>query len=111
MSNGDDQHIDNLDDMMSDNAFNSSESTEKYIQREEPEKIRKWREEQSRLLEQKDAEESKRKEELKQTAKHELEEWYTRYSEQLEKSKLNNRYFIILFYNQFIFSIYFIIYF
>jgi hypothetical protein len=92
MSNGDDQHIDNnLDDMMSDNTFNSSQSTEKYIQREEPEKIRKWREEQSRILEQKDAEESKRKEELKQTAKHELEEWYTRYSEQLEKSKLNNR--------------------
>jgi hypothetical protein len=78
------------DDMMSD-AFNS-QLTDKYIQREEPEKIRKWREEQSRILEQKDAEELKRKEELKQTAKHELEEWYARYSEQLEKSKLNNRY-------------------
>lgn len=62
------------------------------VPREEPEKIRKWREEQQRLLEQKDADEAKRKEELRQSAKHELEEWYARYAEQLEKSKINNRY-------------------
>lgn len=57
----------------------------------EPEKIRKWREEQQRLLEQKDAEEAVKKEELRHTAKRELEEWYARYKEQLEKSKINNR--------------------
>jgi len=103
MSNGDDddQNDNDLDDVITNNAINSSQSSDKYIQREEPEKIRKWREEQHRLLEQKDAEEAKKKEELKQTAKHELEEWYARYSEQLEKSKLNNRsafhLFLILF--------------
>jgi len=57
----------------------------------EPEKIRIWREEQTRLLDQKDAEEERKKEELREQAKKELDEWYTRYAEQLEKSKLNNR--------------------
>lgn len=58
----------------------------------EPEKIRVWREEQQRMLEQKDAEEAQRKEELRVHAKKELEEWYTRYADQLEKTKLSNRY-------------------
>jgi len=69
----------------------SGKSEKSQPPREEPEKIRKWREEQQRLLEQKDADEAKKKEELRQSAKHELEEWYLRYSEQLEKSKLVNR--------------------
>jgi len=59
--------------------------------REEPESIKKWREEQRKMLEEKDKEEEKRKEELKKQAKKELEEWYARYAEQLEKSKANNR--------------------
>jgi len=57
----------------------------------ESEKIRIWREEQTLLLESKDAEEAQRKEELRVHAKQELEEWYTRYADQLEKTKLNNR--------------------
>lgn len=57
----------------------------------EPEKIRIWREEQERMLQQKDQEEAVRKDELKEQAKRELSEWSTRYSEQLEKSRKNNR--------------------
>jgi len=57
----------------------------------EPEKIRVWREGQQQMLEQKDADESKRKDELRVDAKAELDEWYTRYADQLEKTKLNNR--------------------
>lgn len=59
--------------------------------REEPEKIKKWREEQAKRLEQKDAEEEEKKTELRENAKKELEEWYARYHEQIEKSKLANR--------------------
>ncbi|CAG2102266.1 unnamed protein product [Medioppia subpectinata] len=91
LSNGDEHDM----NVMTNNAINSSHESSETIRevepKEEPEKIKKWREEQNRLLEEKDREESVRKEELKQTAKHELEEWYARYAEQLEKSKLNNR--------------------
>jgi len=92
LSNGDDHDLNAIN-----NAINSAQSSDTFREetreepKEEPEKIRKWREDQNRLLEEKDRDESKRKEELKQTAKHELEEWYARYAEQLEKSKLNNR--------------------
>jgi len=92
LSNGDEPDVDL--NVMTNNAINSSQSSDTIREsepKEEPEKIKKWREEQNRLLEEKDREESKRKEELKQTAKHELEEWYARYAEQLEKSKINNR--------------------
>ena len=57
----------------------------------EPEKIRVWREEQEKMLKQKDQEEAIKKEELKQQAKLELADWDARYKEQLEKSKKNNR--------------------
>lgn len=57
----------------------------------EPETIRIWREEQKKVLDQKDAEESVKKEELKVAAKKELEEFYKKYAEQLEKSKATNR--------------------
>ncbi|XP_035219671.1 clathrin light chain-like isoform X2 [Stegodyphus dumicola] len=59
--------------------------------REEPQKIKMWREEQQKMLEIKDAEEEKKKLELQQTAKKELDDWYARYREQIEKAKLNNR--------------------
>jgi hypothetical protein len=58
----------------------------------EPEKIRIWREEQQKMLEIKDANEAKKKEELKEQAKKELQDWYQRYQQQLEKSKQSNRY-------------------
>jgi len=60
-------------------------------QRQEPEKIRLWREEQKKLLEEKDAEAEKRKAEWREVAKHELEEWYKHRAEQFEKTKISNR--------------------
>lgn len=92
MANGDDDSHVITNKVLNDSP--TSQLSEK-IPREEPEKIRKWREEQQKLLEQKDAEEAIKKEELRQSAKHELEEWYARYSEQLEKSKINNRFVLL----------------
>ncbi|XP_016664740.1 clathrin light chain isoform X6 [Acyrthosiphon pisum] len=61
------------------------------IEREEPEKIKKWREEQKTRLEEKDADEEKKKEELRLVAKSELEEWYKIHKEQIAKTKDVNR--------------------
>lgn len=61
------------------------------LAREEPEKIRTWRERQKAMLEQKDAEEEKKKAELRAAAQKELEDWYARYREQIDKSKQTNR--------------------
>jgi len=58
---------------------------------EEPEKIRLWREEQRVRLEQKDAEENVKKDELRETAKKELDDWYKHYAEQIQKTKTQNR--------------------
>lgn len=59
--------------------------------RTEPEKIRKWREEQKTQLEEKDEESEKKKGEWREIAKKELEDWYKHSQEQLEKTKQNNR--------------------
>ncbi|KAG7203826.1 hypothetical protein KM043_013839 [Ampulex compressa] len=59
--------------------------------KEEPEKIRKWREEQKACLEEKDAEEEKKKEEWREAAKKELEEWYKHHVEAIGKTKTTNR--------------------
>lgn len=58
---------------------------------EEPEKIRKWREDQKTMLEEKDAEEERKREELKQQAKKELEDWYKQHEETITKTKSSNR--------------------
>uniref|UniRef100_A0A915K3Q1 Clathrin light chain n=1 Tax=Romanomermis culicivorax TaxID=13658 RepID=A0A915K3Q1_ROMCU len=57
----------------------------------EPEKIRKWRDEQKTRLENKDAQEEKEKERLRQQARKELEDWYKIRDEQLEKTKNSNK--------------------
>ncbi|XP_012280128.1 clathrin light chain isoform X2 [Orussus abietinus] len=59
--------------------------------KEEPEKIRKWREEQKARLEEKDAEEERKKEEWRLAAKKELEEWYKHHTEAISKTKATNR--------------------
>uniref|UniRef100_A0A0B6Y8R1 Clathrin light chain n=1 Tax=Arion vulgaris TaxID=1028688 RepID=A0A0B6Y8R1_9EUPU len=56
-----------------------------------PEKIQIWRQEQQARLEKKDAEEEKKRKELKEKAKKELDDWYKHHAEQFEKSKANNR--------------------
>ncbi|MCP3668813.1 MAG: hypothetical protein GY696_41065 [Gammaproteobacteria bacterium] len=56
--------------------------------REEPESIKQWKAvEQEIRLREKDENEEKNKEELKKQAKKELEDWYKRYEEQLQKTK------------------------
>ncbi|KAI5633620.1 clathrin light chain domain-containing protein [Phthorimaea operculella] len=60
-------------------------------EREEPEKIRIWREEQKKRLEEKDAEEEKKKEEWLKIAKKELEDWYKTHEETIAKTKAANR--------------------
>lgn len=60
-------------------------------EREEPEKIKLWREEQKKRLEEKDAEEEKKKEEMIKVAKKELEDWYRTHEEQIAKTKAANR--------------------
>lgn len=57
----------------------------------EPESIRKWREEQRSRLEVLDANSRKQEAEWKEKAAKELEEWYTRQDELLQKTKANNR--------------------
>lgn len=64
-------------------------SADKFQQ--EPEKIKKWREEQKARLAQKDAEEEQKKKELKENAKKELEDWYKNRTEQLAKTHANNK--------------------
>lgn len=61
------------------------------VVREEPEKIRKWREEQKSRLEEKDLEEERRKEKLREQAKQELEDWYKHHEESIAKTKSSNR--------------------
>ncbi|XP_067613093.1 clathrin light chain [Eurosta solidaginis] len=57
----------------------------------EPEKIRKWREEQKQRLEEKDREEERKKEELRQQAKQELEDWLRQTEESIGKTKSASR--------------------
>ncbi|XP_069486567.1 clathrin light chain A isoform X3 [Ambystoma mexicanum] len=57
----------------------------------EPESIRKWREEQKERLEALDANSKKQESEWKEKAIKELEEWYARQDELLQKTKVNNR--------------------
>merc|ERR1712083_438747 len=61
------------------------------IVREEPEFLKKWKVEQEERLKKKDEDEEVMKEKLRQQAKQELEDWYTRYEAQLEKTKSTNR--------------------
>ncbi|XP_006238167.1 clathrin light chain A isoform X2 [Rattus norvegicus] len=56
----------------------------------EPESIRKWREEQTERLEALDANSRKQEAEWKEKAVKELEEWYARQDEQLQKTKASN---------------------
>jgi len=58
---------------------------------EEPECLRKWREEQKERIRIKDEEEERKKEELRQKAKKELESFYKNYEEELQLTKKENR--------------------
>ncbi|CAO2596112.1 Clathrin light chain B [Lemmus lemmus] len=57
---------------------------------QEPESIRKWREEQKKRLQELDAASKVTEQEWREKAKKDLEEWNQRQSEQVEKNKINN---------------------
>jgi len=59
--------------------------------KEEPETIRKWREDQEERLKLKDETEQIKMNELREQAKKELDDWYKHYEEQLNKTKVTNR--------------------
>ncbi|XP_029964667.1 clathrin light chain B isoform X2 [Salarias fasciatus] len=61
------------------------------IQRQEPESLRKWREEQKERLEALDSASKAAEAEWREKAKKELEDWHVHQSEQMEKNKANNR--------------------
>jgi len=58
---------------------------------EEPECIKKWRVQQQEMIQRKDEEEAIKKAELKEKAKKELEDWKKSYTEELERTKAENR--------------------
>lgn len=60
-------------------------------QRQEPESLRKWREEQKARLEALDSASKAAEEEWRAKAKKELEDWHIHQNEQMEKNKTNNR--------------------
>jgi len=57
----------------------------------EPESIRKWKEEQAEEIAARDADSEVQKEEWKAAAKQELEDWYARQNDVLDKNKAGNR--------------------
>ncbi|XP_060904655.1 clathrin light chain B isoform X1 [Labrus mixtus] len=61
------------------------------IQRQEPESLRKWREEQKTRLEALDSASKTAEAEWREKAKKELEDWHVHQNEQMEKNKANNR--------------------
>ncbi|KAM9850264.1 clathrin light chain B [Aulostomus maculatus] len=61
------------------------------IQRQEPESLRKWREEQKERLEALDTASKAAEAEWREKAKKELEDWHVHQNEQMEKNKANNR--------------------
>uniref|UniRef100_A0A8C6YEK2 Clathrin light chain n=1 Tax=Naja naja TaxID=35670 RepID=A0A8C6YEK2_NAJNA len=58
---------------------------------QEPESIRKWREEQKKRLQELDAASKVLEQEWREKAKKDLEEWNIRQNEQMERNQANNR--------------------
>nr|CAH7745523.1 unnamed protein product [Callosobruchus chinensis] len=83
--------VENNDQEFAREKVNTTPSPPKQENRVEPEKIRKWREEQAKRLEEKDKEEEKKKQELREIAKKELEDWYKNHEETIAKTKAANR--------------------
>ena len=73
----------------SNDFYSAISQTDKLTQ--EPEKIKKWREEQKVRIETKDAEEEVKKREWKEAAKKEIEDWYKNRQDQLNKTRENNK--------------------
>ena len=74
-----------------DEISSSSISPARSSSREEPEVIKKWKEEQLKQLEAKDKLEETEKVKLRAQAKKELEEWYAQHADQLAKLQQTHR--------------------
>ncbi|XP_056294646.1 clathrin light chain B isoform X2 [Pseudoliparis swirei] len=61
------------------------------VQRQEPESLRRWREEQKTRLEALDLASKAAEAEWREKAKKELEDWHVHQSDQMGKNKVNNR--------------------
>ncbi|KAK9963390.1 hypothetical protein ABG768_006580 [Culter alburnus] len=61
------------------------------MQRQEPESLRKWREEQKARLEELDSASKAAETVWREKARKELEDWHVHQNEQMEKNKANNR--------------------
>ncbi|XP_073676390.1 clathrin light chain B isoform X1 [Garra rufa] len=70
------------------------------VQRQEPESLRKWREEQKARLEELDAASKAAEAVWRDKARKELEDWHVHQNEQMEKNKANNRIADKAFYKQ-----------
>lgn len=79
------------DELADDLAGMSFVSTIPEKTEEVPEKIRLWKIETERKLEEKDRQEQKAKEALKLSAQSEMSEWAAKYKESMEKTKSFNR--------------------
>ena len=84
--------LDAGDDLNSTASSELSLSVSRHVEpREDPEVIKQWKENQVKMLQEKDKEEEKEREALKEQAKKELEDWYKQHSEQLSKLQAANR--------------------
>lgn len=73
------------------NQSNGAPQYEAFSQMNEPETIRKWREEFTSRIEKKDTEEETKRKELREQAKKELDDFYKQRTEQLDRTKGQNR--------------------
>jgi len=75
--------------------FEAEETTKQFsamtMSKPEPECITRWKVEQEERLRTKDEEEDRKREDLRQQAQQELQDWYKHYEEQLGKTKAANR--------------------
>merc|ERR1719242_736280 len=73
------------------NSLSTNKTKKPKEKKEDPEVIRKWKEQQVKNLEQKDEAEEEAKLLLRAQAKKELDDWYKQHAEQLTKMQAANR--------------------
>lgn len=85
------QAVDSLANEQSDDLSGMSFFSAQPKTIQEPEKIRMWRENNQRQLEEKDKQEAEARESLRASAQKEMDDWVKKYNEQLQKTKSINR--------------------
>lgn len=85
------QQADSQANTLADDLSGMSFMSTQVFQKEEPEKIRIWRENSKKQLEEKDRMEQEAKEALRDSAQKEMDDWVKKYNDQLQKTKSINR--------------------